>query len=134
MTDGAILLQQVINGLSLGAMYALLAIGFTMVYGILELINFAHFNVFMIGSFLGLWALEALGLSGQSRVLTGLELFGALGFAFAVAMLGSGLLGVAIERIALRPLRGIPGTTGDDHDDWRIVHPVQYHFAGGRRR
>jgi branched-chain amino acid transport system permease protein len=112
MTDATILLQQVINGLSLGAMYALLAIGFTMVYGILELINFAHFNVFMIGSFLGLWALEALGLSGQSRVLTGFELFGALAFAFAVAMLGSGVLGVAIERIALRPLRGIPGTTG----------------------
>jgi branched-chain amino acid transport system permease protein len=96
----------------LGAMYALLAIGFTMVYGILELINFAHFNVFMIGSFLGLWALEALGLSGQSQVLTGLYLVGALAFAFAVAMLGSGVLGVAIERIALRPLRGIPGTTG----------------------
>ena len=112
MTDATILLQQVINGLSLGAMYALLAIGFTMVYGILELINFAHFNVFMIGSFLGLWALEALGLSGQSQVLTGLELFGALAFAFAVAMLGAGVLGVAIERIALRPLRGIPGTTG----------------------
>jgi len=93
-------------------MYALLAIGFTMVYGILELINFAHFNVFMIGSFLGLWALEALGLSGQSQVLTGLYLVGALAFAFAVAMLGSGVLGVAIERIALRPLRGIPGTTG----------------------
>ena len=93
-------------------MYALLAIGFTMVYGILELINFAHFNVFMIGSFLGLWALEALGLSGQSQVLTGLDLVGALAFAFAVAMLGSGVLGVAIERIALRPLRGIPGTTG----------------------
>jgi branched-chain amino acid transport system permease protein len=112
MTDAAILLQQVINGLSLGAMYALLAIGFTMVYGILELINFAHFNVFMIGSFLGLWALEALGLSGQSQVLTGLDLVGALAFTFAVAMLGSGVLGVAIERIALRPLRGIPGTTG----------------------
>jgi len=112
MDDTALLLQQVINGLSLGAMYALLAIGFTMVYGILELINFAHFNVFMIGSFLGLWALEALGLSGQSQVLTGLELFGALAFAFAAAMLGCGVLGVAIERIALRPLRGIPGTTG----------------------
>ncbi|HVC54518.1 MAG TPA: branched-chain amino acid ABC transporter permease [Stellaceae bacterium] len=112
MTDYAVLLQQVINGLSLGAMYALLAIGFTLVYGILELINFAHFNVFMVGSFLGMWALEFLGLSGQSRVLTGLALVGALGFAFAVAMLGSGLLGVAIERIALRPLRGVGGTTG----------------------
>ena len=47
-----ILLQQVINGLSLGAMYALLALGFTMVYGIIELINFAHFNIFMVGSFI----------------------------------------------------------------------------------
>jgi len=107
-----VLLQQVINGLSLGAMYALLAIGFTLVYGIMELINFAHFNVFMIGSFLGMWALEFLGLSGQSQVLTGLALCGALAFAFAAAMLGSGVLGMAIERIALRPLRGIPGTTG----------------------
>ncbi|HTT80298.1 MAG TPA: branched-chain amino acid ABC transporter permease [Stellaceae bacterium] len=112
MVDYTVLLQQVINGLSLGAMYALLAIGFTLVYGILELINFAHFNVFMIGSFFGMWALEALGLSGQSRVLTGLALAGALAFAFAVAMLGSGVLGVAIERIALRPLRGVSGTTG----------------------
>jgi branched-chain amino acid transport system permease protein len=107
-----VLLQQVINGLSLGAMYALLAIGFTLVYGIMELINFAHFNVFMIGSFLGMWALEFLGFSGQSQVLTGLALCGALAFAFAAAMLGAGVLGVAIERFALRPLRGIPGTTG----------------------
>lgn len=112
MTDTTVLLQQVINGLSLGAMYALLAIGFTLVYGILELINFAHFNVFMIGSFLGMWALEALGLSGQSRVLSGMALFGALGFAFFVAMIGSGVLGVLIERLALRPLRVVSGTTG----------------------
>src|SRR5215470_5523051 len=107
MTDATILLQQVINGLSLGAMYALLAIGFTLVYGILELINFAHFNVFMIGSFLGLWTLEALGFSGQTHVLTGMALAVVLGIAFAVTMLGSGVLGVVIERIALRPLRGV---------------------------
>jgi branched-chain amino acid transport system permease protein len=112
MTDHAVLLQQVINGLSLGAMYALLAIGFTLVYGILELINFAHFNVFMVGSFLGMWALQFLGLSGQSQVLTGLALVGALAFAFFVAMVGSGILGVVIERLALRPLRRISGTTG----------------------
>ena len=110
--DPAVLLQQVINGLSLGAMYALLAIGFTLVYGILELINFAHFNVFMVGSFVGMWALEGLGLSGQSQVLTGAALFGALAFAFVAAMLSAGVLGVAIERIALRPLRGAHGTTG----------------------
>ena len=53
-----------VNGLSLGAMYALLALGFTLVYGILELINFAHFNVFMVSSFFGMWALELLGIIG----------------------------------------------------------------------
>jgi branched-chain amino acid transport system permease protein len=105
-----VLLQQVINGLSLGAMYALLALGFTLVYGILELINFAHFNVFMVSSFVGMWALELLGLSGQSHVLTGFALVGALAFAFAVTMLAAGVLGVAIERIALRPLRNVRGT------------------------
>jgi len=110
MTDTAVLLQQVINGLSLGAMYALLALGFTLVYGILELINFAHFNVFMVASFIGMWALEMLGLSGQSQVLTGMALLGTLAFAFAVTMLAAGAIGVAIERIALRPLRGVGGT------------------------
>src|SRR5437016_14024192 len=75
-------LQQVINGLSLGAMYALLALGFTLVYGILELINFAHFNLFMVASFIGMWALELLGLSGQSQVLTGVSLVATLAFAF----------------------------------------------------
>ena len=110
MTDYGVYLQQIVNGLSLGAIYALLAIGFTLVYGILELINFAHFNVFMVGSFIGMWALEALGIEGQSRVLTGLGLAGALGFAFAVTMLAAGGLGVAIERLSLRPLRGVPGT------------------------
>jgi len=105
-----VLLQQIINGLSLGAMYALLALGFTLVYGILELINFAHFNVFMVSSFIGMWALELLGLSGQSTVLGGFALLGALGFAFIVTMLAAGLIGVAIERIALRPLRNVRGT------------------------
>jgi branched-chain amino acid transport system permease protein len=105
-----VLVQQIINGLSLGAMYALLALGFTLVYGILELINFAHFNVFMVGSFIGMWALELLGLSGQSTVLTGLALAGTLLFAFLVTMLSAGVLGVLIERIALRPLRNVRGT------------------------
>src|SRR6266581_3623596 len=110
MTIDPVLLQQVINGLSLGAMYALLALGFTLVYGILELINFAHFNVFMVSSFIGMWALELLGLSGQSTVLTGLALCGTLAFAFVVTMLFAGVLGVAIERVALRPLRNVRGT------------------------
>src|SRR5580658_3868712 len=112
MTVFDVFLQQIINGLSLGAMYALLALGFTLVYGILELINFAHFNVFMVSSFVGMWALQLLGLSGQSVVLTGFALVGALAFAFIVTMLSAGVLGVAVERLALRPLRGIPGTAG----------------------
>lgn len=110
MSEASILLQQVVNGLSLGAMYALLALGFTLVYGILELINFAHFNVFMVGSFIGMWALELFGIEGQGQVLGGLALAGVLLFAFAVTMLAAGVLGVAIERISLRPLRGVPGT------------------------
>ena len=50
-------------------MYALLALGFTLVYGILELINFSHFNVFMVGSFIALWTLQQFGLSGQETIL-----------------------------------------------------------------
>ncbi len=109
MTTADLLLQQLINGLSLGAMYALLALGFTLVYGILELINFAHFNIFMLGSFFGLWTLQAMGMSGQTVILTGLPLVGALFVAMAVTMTGSGVLGVLIERICLRPLRGVKG-------------------------
>ncbi len=109
MTAPDLWLQQTINGLSLGAMYALLALGFTLVYGILELINFAHFNVFMIGSFVAMWVLQSFGLSGQSVVLTGLPLIGVLFAAFMVSMLASGVLGVAIERLSLRPLRGVTG-------------------------
>jgi branched-chain amino acid transport system permease protein len=110
MSVGSVLLQQIINGLSLGAMYALLALGFTLVYGILELINFAHFNVFMVSSFIGMWALELFGLSGQSTVLTGASLAGVLAFAFFATMLAAGVIGVVIERIALRPLRNVRGT------------------------
>ncbi len=109
MSFSSLLLQQTINGLSLGAMYALLALGFTLIYGILELINFSHFNVFMVGSFIAMWTLQSFGLSGQSIILTGLPLVGVLVAAFAVTMLASGTLGVVIERVSLRPLRGITG-------------------------
>ena len=66
MTLTDVYLQQLINGLSLGAMYALLALGFTLVYGILELINFAHFNVFMVGSFVALGTLQTFGVTAGS--------------------------------------------------------------------
>ncbi|HEY1931987.1 MAG TPA: branched-chain amino acid ABC transporter permease [Acetobacteraceae bacterium] len=109
MTLTALLLQQTINGLSLGALYALLALGFTLVYGILELINFSHFNVFMVGSFIGLGVLQMFGLTGQDLVLTGLSLAGVLLVAFVVTMVSSGLIGVVIERLCLRPLRNVKG-------------------------
>ena len=109
MTSLDLLVQQTINGLSLGAMYALVALGFTLVYGILELINFAHFNVFMVGSFIALYVLQAFGLSGQSVLLAGWALAGVLLLALAAAMVGCGLLGVLIERLSLRPLRNVKG-------------------------
>jgi branched-chain amino acid transport system permease protein len=109
MTLFDLLLQQTINGLSLGAMYALLALGFTLVYGILELINFSHFNVFMVGSFIAMGVLEQFGLTGQDIILTGLPLAGVLLVAFAVTMVSSGAIGVAIERLSLRPLRNVKG-------------------------
>ena len=105
-----VVLQQIINGLALGMMYALLALGFTMVYGIIELINFAHFSVFMTGTFVGLVVLDLMGITPVSRSLTGLPLVGALVVLFAATMLATGLLGVVIERLCLRSLRNVPGT------------------------
>ena len=110
MTYNDVLLQQVINGVSLGAMYSLLALGFTMVYGIIELINFAHFNVFMVGAFFSMWVLKLTGLVGQRVMLSGFPLVGTLLLALVCVMLFCGLLGVAIERTVLRPLRNVPGT------------------------
>src|SRR5260221_3123989 len=104
-----LLLQQIINGLSLGAMYSLLALGFTMVYGIIELINFAHFNVFMVGSFIGLWVLEATGLIGQRSTLAGLPLICGLLLAFICIILLVRRLRNLFEHLALlfvRQLRG----------------------------
>jgi branched-chain amino acid transport system permease protein len=105
-----ILLQQIINGVSLGAMYSLLALGFTMVYGIIELINFAHFNVFMVGSFVALWMMQAMGFVGQSEILYGLPLIGVLLLVLIGTMLFTGVLGAVIERYGLRALRGVSGT------------------------
>ncbi len=109
MTAGDLFLQQAINGLSLGAMYSLLALGFTLVYGIMELINFSHFNVFMVGAMIAMLTLQAFGLTGQETILTGLPLIGVLLVAFFVSMVACGLIGVGIERFLLRPLRGVKG-------------------------
>jgi branched-chain amino acid transport system permease protein len=97
--------QQVINGLSLGGIYALIALGYTMVYGIIELINFAHGDVYTLGTFFSLAILTALGVSGE---LHGAALLGAVLLAIVGSMLLCGLTGVLIERLAYRRLRSAP--------------------------
>lgn len=109
MSSADIFLQQAINGLSLGAMYALLALGFTLVYGIAELINFAHFNVFMVGAMIAMLTLRGFGLVGQETILTGSHLALVLLTGFAVTMVSCGAIGVGIERLLLRPLRAVKG-------------------------
>src|SRR6266705_2088022 len=93
------------EGLSNGAIWALIAIGYTLVYGIIELINFAHGDVFMIGSFtaVGLWATLGLGLTTGA-----LGLIGGLIVTLIIAMIVTGSLNVLIERVAYRPLRSAP--------------------------
>ena len=93
-----------VSGLTLGSLYALIALGYSMVYGILKLLNFAHGDVYMIGAFLGWYALHALGGPLNPTVTGAFVLF----LMFIVAMLGCGVLGVAIERFAYRPLRNAP--------------------------
>ena len=93
-------LQQLINGVTLGMIYGLIAVGYTMVYGIIGMINFAHGDVFMIGAFLSLIALTALSGFGITSVPLALLL--TLLFAAGIAS----LYGFAIERLAYRPLRG----------------------------
>jgi len=101
-------LQQVINGIQLGSIYALIALGYTMVYGVLRLINFAHGDVFMIGAYIGYFAAVALKL--QERPTLGAALIALLPVLLA-AMVGCALLGLVIERLAYRPLRRAPRLT-----------------------
>ncbi|MDU1427840.1 MAG: branched-chain amino acid ABC transporter permease, partial [Klebsiella michiganensis] len=77
--DGAIFLQQVVNGMSLGGMYALIAIGYTMVYGVLRLINFAHADVMMVGAFTTLFLFSSIGLPFGVAVFLTLALCGLFG-------------------------------------------------------
>jgi branched-chain amino acid transport system permease protein len=89
-------IQQLLNGLSLGAIYALIALGYTMVYGVLRFINFAHSDVFMVGAFIGYY---------MGKIVPEHTVWGGL-VVLIVAMLGCALLGIIIERLAYRPLRG----------------------------
>jgi branched-chain amino acid transport system permease protein len=99
--------QQFANALTIGAVYALVALGYTMVYGIIELINFAHGEVFMVGAFVSLFFLSDM-LGQRSAVNDPVALVGMLVVAFTLTMLVMGLLGMFIERFAYRPLRNAP--------------------------
>jgi len=99
--------QQLFNALTLGAIYALIALGYTMVYGIIELINFAHGDVFMVGAFVAMWMMTIpLGLTGavNDPVQIALILIPVL----LVTMVVMGIVGILIERFAYRPLRSAP--------------------------
>ena len=93
-----------LDGLTLGSVYALIALGYTLVYGVLKLLNFAHGDVFMVGSFIGFGVLQLFG-GTSDPMLPVWVLITAMTFA---AMVGCAVLGVAIERFAYRPLRDAP--------------------------
>ncbi len=95
-------LQQLINGITLGSIYGLIAIGYTMVYGIIGMINFAHGEIYMIGAFIAVITFLALGLLGITWVPLVLVVM------LVVSMLFTAIYGWALERIAYRPLRGAP--------------------------
>lgn len=90
-------LQQLINGLALGSVYALLALGYTMVYGIIQLINFAHGEIYMIGAFAGFYTATTLDMPLIPTLL--------------VAMATSAIAGIIIEKVAYKPLRNSPRIT-----------------------
>lgn len=94
-------LQHLINGLSVGSVYALIALGYTMVFGVLQLINFAHADIFMLGAYISYYVAKYLNLTQHPSVTS-------LLIALASSMVGCALIGFTIERFAYRPLRGAP--------------------------
>jgi len=103
------------DGLSNGAILALIAIGYTLVYGIIELINFAHGDVFMIGTFVSLGLFGTLGLTAASG---GIGLVFGMLLTLIVAMIACGTLNTMIERVAYRPLRNAPKLAPNDVGAW----------------
>ncbi len=96
--------QELVNGITTGALYALVALGFSMVYGVLKLLNFAHGDLYMIGAFVGFFVIQWFG--GAADIGIPVPLLLAIMFLLAAGV--SGGLGVAIERFAYRPLRDAP--------------------------
>src|SRR5450432_3452732 len=100
----ATLPQQLINGLTLGAVYALIALGYSMVYGVLRLLNFAHGDVYMVGAYIGFAIMQVFVPPSGPIILPVLIIL----VMMAAAMVGCGVLGVVIEQFAYRPLRNAP--------------------------
>jgi len=98
-------LDDVKTGLSNGTIWALIALGYTLVYGIIELINFAHGEVFMIGSFVSVSIWQTLGVTPDNSIIA---ILGSMLIGIVLAMLASGTLNVMIERVAYKPLRNAP--------------------------
>ena len=105
-----IFLQQVINGVTVGCLYALVALGYSMVYGVLKMVNFAHGELFMLGPMFSLFALQAFGLvTGRLNSIVGNPstpvLVGLMALCFLVGSTFAALIGLAMERVVYRPLR-----------------------------
>jgi branched-chain amino acid transport system permease protein len=144
----SVFVQQLVNGLSLGSIYALIALGYTMVYGVLKLINFAHSDVFMVGAFVGLYVAAGFGASGaDSEPLSVVQAL----IVLVSSMVVCALLGMLIERFAYRPVRKAPKLTplitaigvslllenlgqlvfGAEPERFpQILREVPYHFGG----
>jgi branched-chain amino acid transport system permease protein len=100
----AFFFQELVNGVTAGALYALVALGFTMVYGVLKLLNFAHGDLYMVGAYVGFFVIQWFG--GPSKVAIPVPLLLVIMFVLAAGLVGG--LGVAMERFAYRPLRNAP--------------------------
>ena len=94
MEMGQQVLQQLVNGVSLGSIYALIALGYTMIYGIIKLINFAHGDIYMVGAYIGFFAITQAGLSIVPALL--------------VSLVTTAMLGMLVEKLAYKPLRHAP--------------------------
>src|ERR1700730_12747866 len=100
----ALFFQELVNGITTGALYALVALGFSMVYGVLKLLNFAHGDLYMVGAFIGYFVIQWFG--GPKALTIPVPLLLVIMFVLAAGLVGG--LGVAIERFAYRPLRDAP--------------------------
>lgn len=115
-------LQQLVNGIQTGSVYALIAVGYTMVYGVLKFINFAHGDVYMVGAYIGLFATTGIFLH-SSPLLQGIG-------GITLSMIGCALLGVFIERLAYRPLRNGIGVR--DTVPWSLFWSLYVGLFGGK--